>query len=153
MVENISPISQDVSFLTPPELASLRAEDAGLVYPVNDSAVYIRPTLRKSAVLYLVLGIQPLLIVIILILIALVFYSTPVDKGFGLISILSGIDRQSLDVLAGATLSGELKKTVKLVMRPVRDDQKSAIEYYVTTSSRSAPSAPDGKLSPRTFYH
>lgn len=148
-----SPISQDKSFIIPKELARLTAEEAGLVYPVVDTAVYIRPTLRKSGLLYFVLGIQPLLIVIILILIASVFHSTPLDKGFGLISILAGIDRQSLDVLAGAALSGELKKTVKLVMRPIRDDHKGAIEYYVTTSSRSAPPIPHGKLSPQTLYH
>ncbi|KAI4268606.1 MAG: hypothetical protein L6R38_007797 [Xanthoria sp. 2 TBL-2021] len=148
-----SPISQDKTFITPKELARLTADEAGLVYPVVDTAVYIRPTLRKSGLLYFVLGIQPLLIVIILILIASVFHSTPLDKGFGLISILAGIDRQSLDMLAGAALSGELKKSVKLVMRPIRDDQKGAIEYYVTTSSRTAPPIPHGKLSPQTLYH
>ncbi len=144
-----SPLSQDKSFITPKELARLTPEEAGLVYPLNDAVFYRRPTLRKSGLLYFVLGIQPLLVVSILILIASVFHSTPLDKGFGLISILSGIDRRSLDVLAGAALSGELTKRVKLVMRPVADDQKGAMVYYVTASSRTA----NGKLVPAIPYH
>lgn len=144
-----SPLSQDKSFITPKKLARLTPEEAGLVYPLNDAVFYRRPTLRKSGLLYFVLGIQPLLVVSILILIASVFHSTPLDKGFGLISILSGIDRRSLDVLAGAALSGELKKRVKLVMRPVANDQKGAMVYYVTASSRIA----NGELVPAIPYH
>ena len=41
-------------------------ENAGLVYPVNDTVTYIRPTLRKSSLLYTVLMLQPLLTFVIL---------------------------------------------------------------------------------------
>lgn len=61
-----SPISQDESFRAPKELARLTAEEAGLVYAVNDPARYIQPTLRKSGLLYLLLAIQPVLETIIL---------------------------------------------------------------------------------------
>ncbi|KAL8737748.1 MAG: hypothetical protein Q9181_001376 [Wetmoreana brouardii] len=148
-----SPISQDASFKAPKELARLTAEEAGLIYPVNDTAVYIRPTLRKSGLLYFVLAIQPLLIVGMLLLTASVFYSVPLDRGFGLISILSGIDRNSLDALAGAGLSGKLAKGVKLIMRPFQDDQKGAIEYLVAVPSPTAPPMKNERLNPETIYH
>ena len=78
--------------------AGVTYEDAGLIYPVNDTIAYIRPTLRKSSLLYAVLMLQPLLIFVILGL-TLTFHSVPLDKGFGLISILSGVERGSLVVI------------------------------------------------------
>ena len=125
-------------------------EEAGLVYPVNDTVIYIRPTLQKSKLLYLVFMIQPLLLVIMLLL-SVASYSSPVDKGFGLISILSGIDRESLGVLTGAALSGELRGDVKLVIKPVNDKEKCSIEYYVTRSS--AGSTPNGTVAHSVISH
>lgn len=133
-----------------PKFASLTYEDVGLIYPVNDAVVYIRPTLRKSGLLYCVFAIQPLLIVVILGLTSM-FHSTPLDKGFGLISILSGIDRGSLDILGGAALSGELARSVKLVMHPMQDNQKGAIEYHVALPS-TAPMH-NGRLASKIIYH
>lgn len=124
-------------------------EEVGLIYQVNDSVIYIRPTLQKSALLYTVLAIQPLLLLIMLGLTTL-FHSTPIDKGFGLISILSGIDRESLDILAGAALSGELIKDVKLVIHPVQGNQEGSIEYYVTASSTPTR---NGRMVGNIIYH
>ena len=125
-------------------------EDVGLIYPVHDTALYVRPTLRKSSLLYCVFAIQPLLTVGILGLIA-AFHSTPVDKGFGLIAILSGIHRASLDILAGAALSGELKRGVKLVIDPVQDDGKGTIEYRVLLPS--APAVRKRRLASNVVYY
>ncbi|KAL8962204.1 MAG: hypothetical protein Q9193_001358 [Seirophora villosa] len=146
-----SPISQDDSFRAPKELARLTAEEAGLIYPVNDTTKHIRPTLRKSGLLYLLLAVQPVLMIIILGLVA-ALRSTPVDKDFGLISILSGIDRDSLDTLAGATLSGELSRSVKLVIRPIQDDRKGVVEYHVVLPSSTAV-LKNGRLTRRIIYH
>ncbi|KAL8941150.1 MAG: hypothetical protein Q9216_002415 [Gyalolechia sp. 2 TL-2023] len=148
-----SPISQDKSFRAPKELARLTAEDAGLIYPLNDSAKHIRPTLRKSSFLYFVLAIHPLLIILIIGLKASVFHSMPMDKGFGLISILSGINRDSLDILAGAALSGELVRSVRLVMRPIQDDRKGAVEYQVVLPPSPAPPLRNEMLTPKIVYH
>lgn len=126
-----SPISQHAKFKAPDQLARLSPEEAGLVYPVNDNAIYIRPTLKKSPLLYIILAVQPLLIIVILVLVRTVFHPVPIRKGFGLVSILAGIDRQSLDILAGATLSGELNEATKLVIKPIGDDKKGAVEYQV----------------------
>ncbi|KAI4184919.1 MAG: hypothetical protein LQ346_006020 [Caloplaca aetnensis] len=146
-----SPISQDESFRASKELARLTAEEAGLVYAVNDTAKYIRPTLRKSGLLYLLLAIQPALVIIILGWMA-VLRSTPLDRGFGLVSILSGVDRDSLDSLAGAGLSGELSRSVKLVIRPTYEDAKGLVKYYVAPASSTAAVQNEG-LTPRMIYH
>lgn len=126
-------------------------ENAGLIYPVNDTVAYIRPTLRKSSLLYAVLMLQPLLIFVILGL-KLTFHSMPLDKGFGLISILSGVERGSLDTLAGAALSGELRKAVRLVMRPVQDGEKGTVEYRVAIAPQTGLLRNE-KLVSRVVYH
>ena len=128
--------------------------DVGLIYPVKDMVEYTRPTLRKSGVLYFVFVIQPLLSFVSLALIAWILNSTPLDKDFGLISILSGIDRESLDVINGASLSGQLTRKVKLVMRPMRNSQGDAIRYRVVpSSSTTTRTVRNGRLAPDTIYH
>ena len=57
-----TPIRQnELDFQTPEPLASLTPEDAGASHPIEDTAKYIWPTLRKARLLYCLLGIQPLL--------------------------------------------------------------------------------------------
>ncbi|KAL8669790.1 MAG: hypothetical protein Q9168_005636 [Polycauliona sp. 1 TL-2023] len=126
-----NPANETRYFAAPKELADLPFPVAGLIYRGQDKAKYIRPTLKKSRLLYFILAVQPMLIFLILGLSASVFRSTPLDKGFGLISILSGIDHQSLDTLSGAALSGKLVGKVKLVMRPVKGEHGDTIEYRI----------------------
>lgn len=117
----------------------LTFEQVGLIYPVKDEVVYIRPALRKSVWLYCVLACQPVLTLIMLILGSLL-HSTPIDRGFGLVSILSGIKTESAECLEGAALSGRLSKDVRLVIGPVSDGVKSALQYSVepdVSSSRN----------------
>ncbi|KAL8662070.1 MAG: hypothetical protein Q9202_005044 [Teloschistes flavicans] len=149
-----TPISRnEIDFKAPKELARLSAEQAGLTYQVDDTAQYIRPTLRKSGLLCFILAIQPLLIILALGLTATVFHSAPLSRGFGLVSIMSGIDRDSLDYLAGATLSGKLTKNLRLVMQPTHLDEKDVIEYrLVTPSSRERPMR-NARLTPKNVYH
>ncbi|KAK5093191.1 hypothetical protein LTR70_004833 [Exophiala xenobiotica] len=109
-------------------------EEIGLIYPVEDSVVYIRPTLRKSPWLYGVLAVQPLLTVVML-GVTFLFYSTPIDKGFGLPAILSGIESGSLDSLKGAALSGKLTKDVKLIICPSPEGHQGTIDYRIEHAS------------------
>lgn len=135
------------------KFSNLNYEDAGLVYPVGDTVTYVRPTLRKSGLLYAIFVIQPLLIFLVLILTSL-FRSTPVDEGFGLISILSGVDRGSLDVLAGAALSGKLARSVKLVVQPREDSEgNGTVEYRCQSEFSTGRHLRSGRLNPRTIYH
>ncbi|KAI8950482.1 hypothetical protein F4801DRAFT_590319 [Xylaria longipes] len=124
-------------------------DEAGIIYPVEQSlqtVLYTRPTLRKSPSLYVVFAVQPLLILVFLALRARL-YSVPVGRGFGLVSILSGVNRQTLDCLAGASLSGELTQPIKLVIHPVQHGQKAVIEYHILPlSSTSAHKEIDPKL-------
>ncbi|KAL8964357.1 MAG: hypothetical protein Q9183_004508 [Haloplaca sp. 2 TL-2023] len=129
-----TPISQNEfkEYEVPDELGRLSTEDAGISYAVEDTAIYIRPTIQKSGALYFIIALQPLLIILILGLTASVFYSAPLGRGFGLISILSGIDRDSLDVLGGAALSGKLTKDVKLSIRSAENEaHEHTVEYAV----------------------
>ncbi|KAK1446166.1 hypothetical protein CMEL01_10409 [Colletotrichum melonis] len=112
-------------------------EDVRVKYRVHQAEqiiFYNRPTLRKSPGLYLVLAIQPFLIVIILGLSSM-RHSEPLSKGFGLVSTFSGIDSQSLSSLAGSSLLGELSRPVKLTTSPVQTGGTNTIQCRARTSS------------------
>ncbi|KAH7303173.1 hypothetical protein B0I35DRAFT_465812 [Stachybotrys elegans] len=64
-------------------------------YSVTDTTISIKPTLRASWPLYFVLAVYPLLTSLLMLAIS-VMRSTPVSKGFGIVSILSGIQRDSV---------------------------------------------------------
>lgn len=141
------------NFPDPDDPANLWTEypifDIGMVYKSKDTAVSHRGTLLKSGWLYLVFGIQPVLTVIVLGLTTL-FYSTPIDRGFGLVSILAGIERDSLDILKGASLSGKLRKSVRLNISTSRDvDQIPSVAYRIIPKEQQAFS---GRLARRTVY-
>jgi hypothetical protein len=53
-------------------------------------------------------------------------------------SILSGIDRGSLDGLSGAALSGELTEDVKFIIHPFQDSEKGSVEYCITSSGTAS---------------
>jgi hypothetical protein len=92
-----------------------------LYYPAtNETISSTNVTLNARWPLYLVLCLQPTL-TISMFLFAINLYDTPIDKGFGLVAILSGIDKDSLDVLNGAALSGELKRPINLNVAVLED--------------------------------
>lgn len=98
-----------------------------------------------------VLAVQPLLIILVLGARAML-HSTPLDTGFGLVSILAGIDHGSLDGLASATLSGELAKMVKLLLRPSHhQDYEARVDYRFSLDSTE--SVRSGKLDAKVEYH
>ena len=68
-------------------------------YPVDDHIASSRPTMNASWPLYLVLTIQPALILAAYIATRF-FYQTPIDNGFGMIAILAGV-RQEIFRLLG----------------------------------------------------
>ena len=78
-----------------------------LLYPPSDETITATTaTLKVTCPLYLLLAVQPLLALAMLIIFA-VLYTTPIAKGFGLVSVLSGVDKESLSLISGAGLSGE----------------------------------------------
>ena len=81
--------------------------------PRNQSILSTRPTLDATWGLYVVLAVFPF-ITLLLFIPSLLFYSLPIGTGFGLISILAGIDRRSLELIRGAGLSGKLERPINL---------------------------------------
>ncbi|KAK9769443.1 hypothetical protein SCAR479_13868 [Seiridium cardinale] len=140
---------REIIWTSTPDHSNLTYDEVGLAYPVNDTVLYTRPTLIKSYWLYLVLSIQPLLLLIVLGLTALL-HATPLDKGFNLIAILSGVNPESLRCLAGASLSGKLKKELTLDFRPSKDNGKNVIQYSVISSLESVG---HGEVEHDALYH
>ena len=96
---------------------------------------------RDRGALYLVLAIQPILVLAAFVG-RIVLYSTPVSNGFGLIPLLAGASRDSLDVLRGAAFSGELKRPVRIrISTKDRDDGgpctcATNVEYELDSQGR-----------------
>ncbi|KAI1056961.1 hypothetical protein LB507_001580 [Fusarium sp. FIESC RH6] len=122
---------------------------SGLVYEGLKLIVHVRPTLRKSPWLYAVITIQPLLVLVVLTA-RWLLYSVPIDNGFGMTAILAGIDGESLELLQGASLSGQLSSNVKLNIRVVKDGIKSVVRYSLVLEDGDAD---QGRLALRKVYH
>jgi hypothetical protein len=108
-------------------------EDVGLLYTLTGETVLsTRSTLMRSAWLYIILAIQPIAMVIMLIASAMLS-KTPISKGFGVIALLAGVERESLDLLKGAEVSGELREDVKLriVALDKSKPQEGGVAYIV----------------------
>ena len=132
---------------------SLTWRQVGMLYPVDDTVTYIRPTLRKSIWLYVVLTIQPVL-TILMVLVATLLHSTPIGQDFGLISVLSGIDPSCLDVMTGAGLSGNLSKDITLAIQPTVSGSdggaKQKLSYRLSPSLRKTKG--NGRVERRAVY-
>ncbi|KAL9091962.1 MAG: hypothetical protein Q9159_001107 [Coniocarpon cinnabarinum] len=86
------------------------------LYSPGQKLYVIHSVMHSKASLYIVLALQPILC-LVLFLAGLLVHDLPIDRSFGMIAIMAGIDRRSLDNLNGASLSGRLKKSVRLDMR------------------------------------
>ncbi|OAL51404.1 hypothetical protein IQ07DRAFT_631275 [Pyrenochaeta sp. DS3sAY3a] len=95
--------------------------------PMDEVLVSIRPTLRASWVLYLIISIQPI-IGIMGIVAGFLLRRTPVSTEFGLMALLAGVKRSSLDVLRGAAFSGKITKPVWLLIGVKYDGKQTAYE-------------------------
>jgi hypothetical protein len=70
-----------------------------------------RVTLRRDTWLLVILLINPA-IAIVSIAVKMFYFSSPVDEGVGLVSLLAAVDAKTLSVLDGAGLSGKLDRRV-----------------------------------------
>ena len=80
---------------------------------------------QNSRLLYLILPIQSALYLLIFLL-GFIQYDSPLDSKFGMITILAGIRPDTLPLLKGACISGELKKPLPLA---ILTEGIPAIEY------------------------
>jgi hypothetical protein len=104
-------------------------------YARNHTLLKQVPTIKPEGTLYLVLIIQPVL-TLIAFLVALMMYGTPMSQGFGMVSVLAGVDKKSVDLLSGATFSGRLKIPMGLRIKvrtdsTQEDDRLHRVEYIV----------------------
>jgi hypothetical protein len=95
---------------------------SGPYIPINETIVSNRQTLDASALLYLVLVIQPIITIAALV-VTIWLYNVPIGKGFGIVSILSGYETTRSQSIAGAGLSGKLKAAVSLEVFPTITNQ------------------------------
>lgn len=106
-----------------------------MYYPPSNETIWsTRATLKAGWALYLTLSVHPAISTVMLFLICL-WYKTPIGKDFGLISVLSGIDRADLDELHGATLSGTLMEEIH--MGTVVENNPPRIRYTLGKNFRS----------------
>ena len=103
--------------------------DPQLYYQAADTIVSTRVTMDPSWILYLILAIQPVL-VLLLFLTGLAFSKTPLDGGFSIVAILAGVKSERLNLLQGASLSGRLSDPVRMqiaVSEPVKDASRGSL--------------------------
>ena len=84
-------------------------------YLVVDNATSSRPTMNSAPLLYLTLAVYPALTALLL-LSTLLTYNAPLDSGFGTIALLAGVRTETLKLLKGASLSGKLKKSIRVTI-------------------------------------
>ena len=87
------------------------------------------PTMKADGWLYLILFTPPLLSVLAFFA-SICLYRTPICRRFGLVSVLAGVERDSLYVLVGATFSGELEKPIRLFVDPIEKSFSSPQVFY-----------------------
>ena len=100
-------------------------------------------TLDARWLLYLLLAIQPVLTALMFILVA-TLNSSPIGKGFGIAAVLSGIDKDSLDLLSGAAFSGKLERPVRLDISVVNDVQSAGDTSQMEHIQYSVDGVPAG---------
>lgn len=113
-------------------------ENAQLEYAANLFQVSVQsPALRQHWDLYSILLLYPVLTAVIVLLRATLYFSTPVDQGFGIVALLSGVEKSGLECLRGASLSGQttlpvpIRIVVELGSGAGNESTTSRIRYLV----------------------
>ncbi|QGI67656.1 hypothetical protein CEK26_011609 [Fusarium fujikuroi] len=150
-------------------LWSRLAAFCGIGSPVNDldpkdreRFEYYRPdkawktvtVLKRSPLLAIVLLAQPT-VGLVLLIVRIVFCSSPVSGGFGLISVLAGHRPDEGDILRGVGLSGDVKERIELVFDEhgdLCDDGGERLRFRLR-EARSSMHHHRSELKPRVNYH
>lgn len=111
-------------------------------YPVSDARLITEVSILKDNwSLYFILAIQSILIILTFVATTLL-HATPVSRGFGLPSVLAGIDRSGIDMLNGSGFSGELRKPVRLEIsvseRSLNSDENPTLSYVLGGRGRNS---------------
>lgn len=127
-----------------------------LVYrPQDELIVSTVQTLKSHGALYFIVAFQPAL-TLAAALLCFFLHQIPIGKGFGLVSILSGVNGSTLHLLRGAGFSGKLRDHVSLRIKsiPVRDaaDRSVAERIEYTLSDDLRFRAVTARLQRKTDY-
>ncbi|KAH7008020.1 hypothetical protein EDB80DRAFT_776701 [Ilyonectria destructans] len=109
-----------------------------------------RHTVQAGYLLYFIFAIQPVLATLMLLYIILFLYTTPVDSSFGITSILASVDGDSLRILSGAGLSGELKKRVHL---NIKVSETNSLETRIQSTLSDSQTGRQGKIERGKIYN
>ena len=110
---------------------------------VSDTLLSNKQTMHPSWALYVVLGVQPVLISAIFIASFVLSYFSAVDgNNFGIIAVLAGVRTETLKLFEGASFSGTLKKPVGIRFDTLttRKDEEPKIEYTFYDNGGPKPS-------------
>lgn len=101
-------------------------------YTIPDTLLLNRQTINPFWALYVVLGVQPVLVSLIFIASFVLSYFSAVDGGnFGIIALLAGVRTETLKLFDGASYSGTLKSPIGVRIDRVsrREEKEPQVEY------------------------
>lgn len=110
-------------------------------YHRQDKAWKTVGVLKRTPILVLVLLAQPI-VGLVLLIVRIVYCSSPVSGGFGLISVLAGHGPRKGNILTGAGLSGEVKERIQLdfnINGERCDDGGKRVQFQLRRARHSMP--------------
>lgn len=104
--------------------------------------------MRKSAALFIVLAVQPVLTLAVMIA-NILLYAVPIGRNFGLVPLLAGVRKESVSLLNGAAFSGKLLKPVFVRTKLTEiGTHKTAITYDLVLETGSL----EGTIESKPIY-
>lgn len=94
------------------------------VYSSPSTCVKTTPTLKRSRLLAAVLATNPIILLTTLVVRVLFLHRAPISRDFGFVSLLAGIDPDSLRLVKGAAYSGKLSNDVRLRFSVLEEDDE-----------------------------
>ena len=122
-----------------------------LYSPPSEAIISTRATLKASGALYFILALQPALGILALVA-GLILHKTPIGTGFGVVSILAGVDTETLDELEGATLSGKPIEPIRLDVNINSTPHANRVKYSLVASKDRRGDRNDFKLQRGKIY-
>ncbi|KAL9058022.1 MAG: hypothetical protein Q9162_002014 [Coniocarpon cinnabarinum] len=107
-----------------------------LQYSAPCDLLVTHTTLHRNWGLYAIVAVQPVLLLLIL-LVRWFLRSTPMPPKFGLIALLAGVDRGSLDLVAGASYSGRVARPVTVRMTGLKHEGGEVLDSASDVSERA----------------
>ncbi|ERF70238.1 hypothetical protein EPUS_00426 [Endocarpon pusillum Z07020] len=99
-------------------------------YHCNDEGIKVKQTMSTSPWLFVTLIVLPFL-TLLLLLASVAMFHTPLGEGFGLITVLAGVCKDTLRLVNGASLSGELKRRLRVKFIVHKDGGHPRVEYVL----------------------